>query len=199
MTHGPTGETTTTPDVPYDLGPAAAQLETLAAGVTDDRLGDPTPCPGWSVATMLDHVINLADAFTDGARKKVRTDTPEPTPDLPAGWPELLRSRLDDLVAAWRDPAAWAGDATVAGATLSAELTAAVVTDELVVHGWDLARALGRPYAADPAAVGAALVFAEKFAGMEGGPFGTPVPVPADAAAFDRLLGFTGRDKDWTP
>ena len=183
----------------YDLGPAAEQVATLADGVTEDRLGDPTPCPGWSVATVLDHFIKLTDAFTDGARKKVRIDTPEPVPDLPPDWRELLRSRLDD---AGRRPGATrppgTGEATVAGVTLSAELTAAVVTDELVVHGWDLARALGRPYEPDPAAVGAALVFAEKFSGMEGGPFGTPVPVPPDASDLDQLLGYAGRDTDWT-
>jgi uncharacterized protein (TIGR03086 family) len=185
--------------IPYELSPAAEQVATLAAGVTEDRFEDPTPCPGWSVATMLVHFITLTDAFTDGARKKVRTDTPEPTPDLAPDWREQLRSRLDALVEAWRDPAAWDGDATVAGVTLSAELTAAVVTDELVVHGWDLARALGLPYQPDPAAVGAAVVFAEKFSGMEGGPFGPPVPVPPDGSDFEKLLGYAGRDKDWKP
>jgi uncharacterized protein (TIGR03086 family) len=184
--------------IPYDLGPAAAQVATLADGVADDRLGDPTPCPGWSVATVLDHFIKLTDAFTDGARKVVRTDTPEPVPDLPPGWRDLLRTRLADLADAWRDPAAWDGDATVAGVTLSGELTAAVVTDELIVHGWDLARATGQPFSADPASLRAALVFAEKFSGMEGGPFGSPLPTPPDASDLDRLLGYTGRDKNWT-
>ncbi len=183
----------------YDLAPAAEQVATLAAQVPEDRLGDPTPCPGWSVATVLVHFLTLTDAFTDGARKKVRTDQPAPSADLPPGWEKLLRSRLDALVDAWRDPAAWDGEATVAGVTLSGELTAAVVTDELVVHGWDLARALGLPFEADPELVRAALDFAEKFSGMQGGPFGTPVPVPADAPDLDRLLGYTGRDRDWQP
>ena len=175
--------------IPYDLGPAAEQVATLAAKVTDDRLDDPTPCPGWSVATVLDHFINLTDAFTDGARKKASDDTPEPTPDLAPDWPGLLRSRLDALVVAWRDPAAWDGR--------DGDRDACV--DELVVHGWDLARALQAPYEEDPAAVRAALVFAEKFSGMEGGPFGTPVPVPPHASDFEKLLGYAGRDKDWTP
>lgn len=185
--------------IPYDLGPAAEQVATLAAQVPEDRFGDPTPCPGWSVATMLAHFLTLTDAFTDGARKKARTDQPEPTAELPPDWEALLRSRLDGLVDAWRDPAAWAGEATVGGATLPADLTAAVVTDELVVHGWDLARATGQPFSADAALVRAALTFAEKFSGMEGGPFGPPVPVPPDASDLDKLLGYAGRDPAWTP
>jgi uncharacterized protein (TIGR03086 family) len=183
--------------IPYDMAPAAEQVATLAAGVTEDRLGDPTPCPDWSVATVLVHFLDLTDEFTDGARKTPRTDTPEPHDDLPPGWLDLLRSRLDGLVDAWRDPAAWQGDATVAGVTLPGELTAAVVTDELVVHGWDLARATGQPFKADPVLVRAALVFAEKFSGMEGGPFGPPVPVSADAPDLDRLLGYAGRLPHW--
>ena len=76
---------------------------------------------------------------------------------------------------AWRDPAAWSGEATVGGVTMPAELTAAVVADELVVHGWDLARATGQPYRPDPAMVQAALGFAERFADLDGGPFGPSV------------------------
>jgi uncharacterized protein (TIGR03086 family) len=184
--------------IPYDLAPAAVQIERLAAGITERQFGSPTPCADWSVAVMLNHLITLAGAFTDAAGKRPRPDTPEPTADLPAGWRDLLRARLDELVEAWRDPAAWSGEATVA-VTLPAELIAAVVTDELVVHGWDLARATGQPYEPDPALVRAALGFAEQFADLDGGPFGPSVPVPADATPFDRLLGAAGRDPDWSP
>jgi uncharacterized protein (TIGR03086 family) len=184
--------------IPYDLAPAAEQIAALAGGVREEQFADPTPCPDWSVAVILNHLITLTDAFTDGARKRPRPEAPEPTADLPAGWRDLLRARLDGLVQAWRDPAAWSGEATV-GVTLPADLTAATVADELVVHGWDLARATGQPYQPDPALVQAALGFAEKFADLEGGPFGPSVPVAADAAPFDRLLGRTGRDRDWTP
>jgi hypothetical protein len=31
------------------------------------------------------------------------------------------------------------------------------------------------------------------------GQYGPPVPVPADADAQTRLLGFIGRDPDWRP
>jgi uncharacterized protein (TIGR03086 family) len=167
--------------------------------VTRQQFGDPTPCPDWPVVVMLNHLVMLTDAFTDGARKTPRHDTPEPTADLPAGWRDLLRVRLDGLVEAWRDPAAWSGEATVGGVTLPSDLTAAVVADELVVHGWDLARATGQPYEPDPAMVQAALGFAGRFADLDGGPFGPSVPVPATATPFDRLLGAAGRDRDWTP
>jgi uncharacterized protein (TIGR03086 family) len=184
--------------IPYDLAPAADEIGKLADAVTERQFGDPTPCPGWPVAVLLNHLMALTDAFTDGARKTPRHDAPEPTADLPTGWRDLLRARLDGLAAAWRDPAAWSGEATVGGVTLPADRTAAVAADELVVHGWDLARATGQPYQPDPATVQAALGFAERFADLDGGPFGPSVPVPADATPFDRLLGAAGRDRDWT-
>ena len=185
--------------IPYDLAPAAEQIGRLADGVTEQQFGDPTPCPDWPVAVILTHLLGLTDAFTDGARKVPRNDTPQPSADLPTGWRDLLRSRLDGLVEAWRDPAAWSGEATVGGVTLPAELTAAVVADELVVHGWDLARGTGQLYEPDPVMVQAALGFAEQFADLEGGPFGPSVSMPADATPFHRLLGAAGRDPGWAP
>ncbi len=185
--------------IPYDLAPAAEQIGRLAEGVTEQQFGDPTPCTDWPVAVILNHIITLTGAFTDGARKTPRPDAPEPTADLPTGWRDLLQARLDGLVDAWRDPAAWSGEATVGGVTLPADLTAAVVADELVVHGWDLARGTGQPYEPDPRMVQAALGFAEQFADLDGGPFGPSVAVGGNATPFDRLLGAAGRDPGWTP
>ena len=183
----------------FDLRAAVEPVAAVVDGVSDGQLGGRTPNPDWPVGVLVQHLLTLTDAFTDGARKVPRHDTPEPDGDLPDGWRDLMRSRLDRLVEAWRDPAAWAGEATVGGVTLPADVTAAVVTDELVVHGWDLARATGQPYEPDPAMVAAALGFAEEFADMEGGPFGPSLPVPDGSAGFDRLLRRTGRDPDWTP
>jgi uncharacterized protein (TIGR03086 family) len=78
-----------------------------------------------------------------------------------------------------------------------------VALDELVVHAWDLARATGQDYVPDPAAVAACAAWVEEFEVpaevTDGGPFGPPVPVPADAPAIDRLIGNTGRNPAWTP
>lgn len=182
-----------------DLGPAAERIGLLADGVRADQFDRPTPNPDWPVAVLLNHLITLAGAFADGARKVPRHDSPAPVAELPDGWRDQLRAQLDDLVEAWRDPAAWSGEATVGGVTLPADLTAAVVADELVVHGWDLARATGQPYAADPDLVRASLAFAERFADLDGGPFGPSRPVPAGASELDRLLAATGRSADWSP
>ena len=78
-----------------------------------------------------------------------------------------------------------------------------VALNEVLVHGWDLAVAVGAPYATDDAAVQTCLQHALRFAAAmpeaRASIYGPVVPVPDDASAFDRLLGLTGRDPAWTP
>jgi uncharacterized protein (TIGR03086 family) len=77
-----------------------------------------------------------------------------------------------------------------------------VTLDELVVHGWDLARSTGQQFAIDDHLVAACTEFASMTAGdrkPDSGPFGPVVDVPEDATALDRLLGLTGRDPAWAP
>jgi uncharacterized protein (TIGR03086 family) len=79
-----------------------------------------------------------------------------------------------------------------------------VALDELVLHGWDLARSTGQPFTCNPANTAAVLEFTrastqpEQAVSREG-LFGPVVHVPADAPAFDRALGFAGRDPSWSP
>jgi uncharacterized protein (TIGR03086 family) len=191
-----------------DLGPAARQLTMLVAGVGDEQLTDPTPCAGTTVAGLLGHLVGLTLAFRHGAEKTpledgAAQDRPGSPTALPPDWRELLPRQLDVLVAAWRDPAAWEGETTVGGVTMPAAQMGVVTLDELVLHGWDLARATGQPFDCDPADAEAVLGFttAVAAAGAQAreGLFGPPVEVAPDAPVLDRALGLAGRDPGWTP
>ncbi|MER5444123.1 TIGR03086 family metal-binding protein [Streptomyces sp. NPDC002764] len=192
-------------DTKLDLGPQARIIARLAEGVRDEQLAAPTPCPGSAVRNMLGHVLHLSVAFRDAARKDLGATTDgnpgAAAPDLPPGWREELPKALDELADAWRDPAAWTGMTRAGGVDLPGEVAAAVAVDELVIHGWDLARATGLPYTPDPAALRMSHDFL--FAAAEdpsrgGGIFGPVVPVPADAPLLDRAVGLSGRDPGWT-
>ena len=65
---------------------------------------------------------------------------------LDPDWRRVLPQRLDELAEAWRDPAAWQGMTEAGGLEMPGEVTGAVATNELLIHGWDLARATGQPY-----------------------------------------------------
>ncbi|MCX4913953.1 TIGR03086 family metal-binding protein [Streptomyces sp. NBC_00687] len=190
----------------FDLGPQALIVARLAEGVTDAHLDGATPCPEYAVHHLLGHLTGLAVAFRDAARKDLgaTTDTAPDSalPDIGPDWREALPKALDELAEAWRDPAAWIGTTRAGGVTLPGPVAGAVVADELVVHGWDLARATGQEYAPDEAALQAAHGFlaavAEDPTGG-GGIFGPVVPVPDDTPLLDRAIGLSGRDPGWTP
>ncbi|MFF3205891.1 TIGR03086 family metal-binding protein [Streptomyces sp. NPDC002962] len=197
--------TDTTAAPPFDLGPQTLIVARLADGVRDEQLGDGTPCPGCAVRNMLGHLTGLAVAFRDAARKDLgpMTDTPPDAaaPEIGPGWREELAKALDELADAWRDPAAWTGMTRAGGVDLPGEVAGAVVANELVIHGWDLARATGQAYTPDPAALAAAHGFLAAAAarGEPGsGVFGPVVPVPDDAPLLDRAVGLSGRDPGWT-
>jgi uncharacterized protein (TIGR03086 family) len=195
-----------------DLQPAAAEVTRLLDGLTDDQLAAPTPCTDLPVGGLLDHFMGLSLAFTWAARKSTETESGGTRPgpgtasaeNLDPRWRAVLPRRLDELVAAWSDPAAWEGMAEAGGVRMPADVLGVVALDELVMHGWDLARATGQAFICDPASTAVVLEFTAEAAqpGQEAGRagiFGPVVEVPEDAPAFDRALGFAGRDPEWTP
>jgi uncharacterized protein (TIGR03086 family) len=190
----------------FDLGPQALIVARLAAGTTREQLDRHTPCPGLAVHNMLGHLGGLAVAFRDAGRKDlgVTTDTNPGSvvPDIGPDWRETLPKALDELAEAWRAPAAWTGETRAGGVTLPGAVAGAVAADELVVHGWDLARATGHEYEPDEGALRAAYGFLAAAAVNSGpgeGVFGPVVSVPDDAPLLDRVIGLSGRDPGWKP
>ena len=190
---------------PVDLGPPARRVADLVAAVPDDRLADPTPCADTSVGDLLDHVGGLSLAFTAAASKTPLPGGAQgPSADaakLGDDWRTRIPAQVTGLAEAWRDPQAWTGMTQAGGIDLPGEIAGLVALDELVIHGWDLARATGQAYDVDGASLEAIHPFVAQSAEAGGTPglFGPPVAVPDDAPLLDRVLGLTGRDPAWTP
>lgn len=191
-----------------DLRPAVRATAAVVAAVPDDSLGGRTPCPAWSVADLLDHLGGLAVAFTMSARKERLGMTGGPVVDgsrLGPGWRDRIVSALHELGGAWATtPGAYEGQTEAGPIEMGAAEAALVGLNEVVVHGWDLARATGRPYDPDTDSVAACRAFVASFAPPgsdvdDGGLFGPPVDVSDTASDLDRLLAATGRRPDWTP
>jgi uncharacterized protein (TIGR03086 family) len=190
-----------------DLGPAAERLAQLVASTAGDLLEGPTPCPAYGVGDLMDHVGGLAIAFTDAAKKTPSAGgSPGASGDasrLGDDWRTRIPRDLGFLAEAWRDPAAWSGTTEAGGLELPGEVAGLVALNELVVHGWDLARATGQPYQCDDVSLGAAHTFLGSFATGPGeqreGPFGPVVEVPDDAPLVGRVVGLSGRNPEWTP
>jgi uncharacterized protein (TIGR03086 family) len=192
-----------------DLGPAAQRLAHLVARVTDDELGKPTPCPAYTVGDLVGHVGELALAFTAAADKESNEyNDQEPPPGdasrLGDDWRTRIPRDLAAMAQAWRDPEAWSGVTRIAGSESPASIVGLVAADELVVHGWDVARATGQPFRAEPELLDAAQTFLAQIANPDAPPgpdvaFGPPRQVSDGAPMLDRVLALAGRDPGWSP
>ncbi|SFP00769.1 MULTISPECIES: TIGR03086 family metal-binding protein [Actinomadura] len=197
-----------------DLAPATRRMAALLAGVRDFQLDQPTPCADTSLGALIDHVNGLTLAFTWAAKKDYpeggtqppSTDRPgidDEAPLLPPDWRTRMPEQLDALADAWRDPAAWEGMTHAGGIDLPGADAGNVAMNELVVHGWDIARASGQPYEVSAEEIESCLAFVAPSVEQSGGKgvpglFGPAVDVPEDAPALDRLIAMTGRDPSWT-
>ncbi|MEU3069389.1 MULTISPECIES: TIGR03086 family metal-binding protein [unclassified Streptomyces] len=188
-----------------DLGPAARRITTLLGPVDDGSLDGPTPRPAYAVRELLGHLTGLATAFRDAARKDLGPSTATPPdaalPVLEDDWREALPQRLEEVAAAWRAPDAWTGMTRAGGIDLPGEVAGVVALNELVIHGWDLARSTGQPYAAGEAELRSceALLAPDADDPDRGGIFAPPLPVAADAPLLDRVIALSGRRPDWRP
>jgi uncharacterized protein (TIGR03086 family) len=170
-----------------------------ASAATD--LASPTPCRDWDLRTLVQHFLGTSSAFVRAGR----TGTLDPND--PWGSNAVLDEsdwahRLADQVAAagdaWSRPEAWAG--SVEGAQMPAATVGEMGLIELMLHGWDVARAGGQTLTVS-AELGAELLRCLEPTLEQGRQFeayGPPVSVPAHADAFDRALALSGRDPQWT-
>ncbi len=190
--------------VPLDFDPPVRVLRALLLGVDDDELTGPTPCPDWTVAALIDHLMGLSYAFTQAARKRADAAgtadaPPEPSVQhLSPHWRSRLPVLLEELATAWKDPAAWTGTTQAGGVTMPATAMGMVAMNELIMHGWDLASATGQEYAADPRTLEILIEFLSE-GPAEGTPgmFGPRVPADDEASLLDQALALAGRDPRW--
>ncbi|TCK19877.1 TIGR03086 family metal-binding protein [Pseudonocardia endophytica] len=163
-----------------DLAPACTVTASLVADVPADRLDDPTPCTDLAVRDLIAHL----DQVARGA------DTADP---LGPGWRTDVPERLDALAAEWADPAAWEG---VGALDLPNAVWGRIVLTEMVVHGWDLARAIGRQFdLSDEPTLRACLDHVAEFVPDAPVPqlWGPPAVVDEGAPLIDRIVAITGR------
>jgi uncharacterized protein (TIGR03086 family) len=191
-----------------DLEPATRRMADLIANVPDELLGGPTPCPAYTLGDLLHHLSGTFVAFTVAARKATDEMTDDRSPGdasrLDPEWRTRMPHDLAALAEAWRDPDAWTGMTRAGGVDMPGEVAALVVLDELVVHGWDLARASGQRYDVDPELL--EVVHGWLVGLLEPGRealrneiFGPVVGVADDAPLLDRVIGLSGRNPAWHP
>jgi uncharacterized protein (TIGR03086 family) len=184
---------------------AATALLDVVRGIGSDQLTAGTPCADRDVRALLNHLLFWAPSLAGAARKEqvAPPAADEPAVNLTAeDWAGSLEEHVGRVAAAWAEPGAWQGSTQLGGPPeLPAPLIGGMAMGELVVHGWDLARATGQQLVVDDAVAERLLIEVGATAGQgrDIGVYGPEVAVPASAPAFDRGLGLTGRDPSWRP
>ncbi|WP_203702778.1 TIGR03086 family metal-binding protein [Asanoa iriomotensis] len=164
-----------------------AKLERVGTG----RWADPTPCTEWSVADLVGHVVAMHEVhlFQVDRRPLARPDVEQDPVAAFAVIRDQVQGDLDDEVRARE-----AYDGRFGRWTFAEGIDRSICT-ELVVHGWDLARATGQDDRIDPEEIrrvraALAIVGDDVVRGMMAGPQVTVGPLADEQA---RLLAYLGR------
>jgi uncharacterized protein (TIGR03086 family) len=178
--------------------------ERVVARVTDDQLTAATPCTEWTLNELLVHMTGSNNGFAD---------TAEGRPTNPEVW--LGTTIGDDVVAeylkssqrvraAFAAPEALTRTFDVHGfGTYPATTAIGMHFIDYLAHGWDVAKATGTEAVLDEDLCEAVLAMGSRWPKGAptiwgpGAPFGHPVPIPEEATAQDRMLGFLGRTPTW--
>jgi uncharacterized protein (TIGR03086 family) len=161
------------------------------AAVPSQAWDKPSPCDGWTAADVVDHVVTTQGMFL-GFVGESAPEGPAVADDPMGAWDTAraaVQARLDDPDLATAEFDGFTGRSTFEAAV------GRFLCMDLVVHGWDLARAVGLDETIEPADIARVHEQAVEFGDNLRGPraFGPALPEPPGASAQDRLLAFLGR------
>lgn len=180
------------PIAAYDT--VVAEVGALVRAVPPQRFADPTPCAGWPVRRLLCHLAFVNDRYATLAEG---APPPEDEPDYPDPVAAFARHAARAR-AAFARPGYLTEVAPTPIGPQPGTVTVQHVVNELLAHGWDLARALGTGTDLAPDLARRSLVSQRSF--LDGmprdgdGPFGPPREPAPDATEADRLAAYLGRD-----
>jgi uncharacterized protein (TIGR03086 family) len=178
-----------------DVRPACGRMIELLAGVADDQLTLPTPCTEYTVGDLVDHVDFVCQVFATRTTNGDQAGSGNLAARFGPGWREIVAGHVRGLGAAWDDPAAWRGSTDRSGLSLPNERWGKIALTELVVHGWDLAKATDQPFDLPEHTLRACLDHVAEFVPKAPLPglWGPPVDTAEDATVLDRIVAITGR------
>jgi uncharacterized protein (TIGR03086 family) len=186
----------------------ADAFERKVVAVRPEQWANQSPCEAWDARGVVGHIVVMHGVML---RPLDRELSPAPSvADDPVG---AFRAARADIEAVLDDPALADRECDTPNGRMTVEQQIGdVVSDDLVLHGWDLARATGQDDTMDPddverlwaitTAIPPELMEKYRTPGAFGPGvevFGPEVKVSEDATLQDRLLGLIGRDPGWLP
>jgi uncharacterized protein (TIGR03086 family) len=182
---------------------ACESTETIVRNVGRDELAKPTPCSEWTVADLINHIVGATQYFGDLAESGDSPDDEEWPVYTDGDYATLFTEQARRLLDGFSTPTAMERVMQLPTAPSPGSLVIQVATGEIFVHGWDLARATGQQLPADPGV--AECLWASSWPALSDqvrnehpSIFAPALPIAAGRPTLDQLLGFLGRDPEWT-
>jgi uncharacterized protein (TIGR03086 family) len=183
-----------------DLHLAVCRRFGEAVRSVDQKWDRPSPCDAWDARDVLEHVIGFHDVLLLrplGLKPDRPRDDPQRRWELTFGrlreafGREGLFERVVEVPAVGKNPPT----------QLDARKLVPRLTQDVLVHAWDLARAVGADDRLDPewCAVFFDRLPADPDALSASGMFGAPIAVDDAASMQSKLLARLGRDPSWRP
>lgn len=172
-----------------------------------DDLDRSTPCGGWTLGTLLAHMIGQHYGFAaaaEGHSEDPAVFAARPVGELPAADYEASARRV---IEAFSAPSLVEGTMYLPEVRGGMRLPAATAIGfhlvDYVAHGWDVAKSLGIAADFDDDVLQAALAVADGIPDEAKGldarlPFRPGVPT-SSTDLLDRVVATLGRDPGWTP
>lgn len=184
----------------------AGYFECKIAATHPDQWSNRSPCEAWNARDVVDHIVVMHGVMLQPVGRGL---SPAPSvQDDPLAAFQAARADVENVL----DDPELAGTEcdTPAGRMTVEQQVDEVISDDMVLHGWDLARATGQDGAMDPddverlwsitTAIPAELMDKYRAPGAFGPGievYGPQVTVAENAPLQDRLLGLIGRDPHW--
>lgn len=175
---------------------AVRQFDNRILAVGPGQWTSSTPDAEWDVQRLVRHIVNvqnrIAGEFT-GRRSEATAAT---GPELVHAWAaaSAASTAAFEAVADWSVPAPLPD-----GSTATLENLGWLVTADLAIHAWDLARAIGAPDELPNDLVAEVLERAKQSQEhwLRADAFAPPIPVPGCTDDLTELLALTGRNRWW--
>lgn len=173
---------------PFDCAPLTlAACQAVLRRLTEDDLARPSPCTEYTVGEVGQHLVRSMVLLSSVAGEQLGS----PAAGLLEG---QVTATAEAALAAWRQRGL-GGSVAVGRSTLSAGLAVEIVPLELLVHGWDIARATGSEIDIPLEVAGYVLGRAQELVtdDKRGRSFAAEVAPGPEATVLERLIAFTGR------
>ncbi len=175
---------------------AVRQFDSRIRAVGPAQWASSTPDDEWDVQRLVRHIVNVQNRVAGELTGRTSRPTAATGADLVDAWSAASAAST----AAFEGVTDWSAPAPLPdGSTSTLENLGWLITADLAIHAWDLARAIGAPDELPNDLISAVLEQAKRSQEhwLRPGAFAPPIPVPGCTDDLTELLALSGRNRWW--